>query len=460
MAYVTSHSSKPDSSLAVSTSDWGDEDSVSLFLNRCQIDTPKPLVASMWEHVAGYRDQINTAVDFGAGDGRFSASGLYGKYIGYEIDNRRCGSVGRNAVIRKECAFSTSISDADLCIGNPPFVRNQDIPDGWRNKVAKVLEKRAGVKLSGLANAWQYFFLLGLVSIKSDGLCVLIIPFEWVSRPSAGNIRNYIKSNQWNVDVYRLSDKTFSSVLTTASITVVDKLQRHGRWRYFEETDVGKFRPVPSPCGSNEGVLPYASKSACTLETPRATRGLSPGSQKVFVLTEGERIFNGLHLRSDVIACVTSLRPLPNDVTVLDQTVFDKFYRKAGQKCWLIRTDKCMSKRLIAYVESLPEELYQTKTCRERDIWWNFRMPNTPDVLMAQTFKQGFPKAVKNVVGAKAVGGVCGIYNLTSAQINELVSGLDGMDFSDRIVSYANGLHKIEINQLNYVLTSYFGAES
>ena len=83
-------------------------------------------------------------------------------------------------------------------------------------------------------------------------------------------------------------------------------------------------------------------------------------------------------------------------------------------------------------------------------------MPDTPDVLIAQTFKQKFPKVVANTIRAKAVGSVCGIYNLSSSQVNELVSGLNGMDISNRIVSYANKLHKIEINQLNYVLKNRF----
>lgn len=456
MAQATDIDNMLASYLANLTNGWGDGAAVSLYLERCQIDTPMSLVATTWKHVTKYREKIGTVVDFGAGDGRFSASDIYSKYIGYEIDSRRCGLVGSNAEIRNECAFRETIMDADLCIGNPPFVRNQDLPLGWRLYAANVLKDRTGVELSGLANAWQYFFLLGLASVKPDGLCVLIIPFEWVSRPSAKSIRDFIKMNHWNTDVYKLADDTFSSVLTTASITVVDKSQCNGRWRYFEETKSGIHQNVPSPSGSSQGVLPYLKKSTLASNAPRAIRGLSPGAQKVLVLTEGECVSNGLHLKRDVTACVTSLRPLPSCVSVLDERSFDEYYRKTGQKCWLIKTDIKISERLAAYLESVPTDLYQTKTCLERDIWWKFRMPDTPDVLIAQTFKKKFPKVVANKISAKAVGSVCGIYNLSSSQVNELVSGLNGMDLSNRIVSYANQLHKIEINQLNYVLKNRF----
>src|SRR5262249_46330351 len=164
---------------------------------------------------------VDKAVDFGAGDGRFARHGNYQRYIGYEIDAALCRSADlpAKATLRNQCAFSDRVDDADVCIGNPPFVRNQDLPSGWRQRAATVLTERTGVTLSGLANAWQYFFLLSLASTHSTGLCAVIIPYEWVSRPSASRLRDYIASQRWNVQVYRLVDATFPSVLTTASIT-------------------------------------------------------------------------------------------------------------------------------------------------------------------------------------------------------------------------------------------------
>ena len=292
--------------------------------------------------------------------------------------------------------------------------------------------------------------------LKHDGFCVLIIPFEWVSRPSARNIRSFILQNGWNVDVYRLVDETFDSVLTTASITVVDKLESQGQWRYFEETDTGKYKKLTSPSGATTGVLDYMRHSMLEPQIPRAKRGLSPGTQKVLVLIEGERAANGLTADIDVVPCVTSLRPLPAGEKMLDDETFARHYREVGQKCWLIRSDKVPSKGLVAYLEAIPASDYQTRTCLERNVWWQFIMPDTPDALIAQTFKHRFPKTVRNGIGAIAVGGVCGVYNLADEQVGDLVSGLGGMDISDRVVSYANGLRKVEINQLNWILNYRF----
>ena len=440
--------------LAPLTREWGAWNAVSLYLDRCQVDTPNEVVAATWAHVGELRRQIGKVVDFGAGDGRFSHYGCFKEYIGYEIDRCRCQNavLPAHASLLNRCAFSDEINDADVCIGNPPFVRNQDLPDGWRQKACDVLRRRTGVAVSGLANAWQYFFLLSLASLKADGLCALVVPYEWVSRPSAEALRKYIAEQGWNVSVYRLVDTTFDRVLTTSSITIVDKAQRDGRWRYFEETADGDYLPLPSPSGSPQGVMRYMRRSQIDKDSPRAVRGLSPGTQKVFTLPEGERVRFGLQVGRDVVPCVTTLRHLPAEVKELDEKAFRTYYRESGQKCWLIRTDSKPSRVLRAYLDSVPESNYQTSTCLERVEWWKFNMPPIPTLLMAMSFKGEFPKSVCNSVAARAVGGVCGIYNVNDDQASTIVGGFDGIDLRDRIVSHSKGLRKLEINQLNALL--------
>ena len=158
---------------------WGDPVSVSSFLDRCQVDTPAEVVRSTWEHVRKLRPgKIGKVVDLGAGDGRFAQHGNYCSYIGYEIDSERCSKaqLPKNARVVNQCAFSELKADADVCVGNPPFVRYQDIPDSWREHVHTVVKQQTGVHVSGLANAWQYFFLHGLASLKADGLAAIVVP--------------------------------------------------------------------------------------------------------------------------------------------------------------------------------------------------------------------------------------------------------------------------------------------
>lgn len=436
------------------TRDWGAWRLVSLYLRRCQVDTPDTLVRATWRHVHDVRSRIGTVLDFGAGDGRFAHHGRYTKYIGYEIDDRRCADphLPHNAELRQRCAFSEAIEDADLCIGNPPFVRNQDLPPRWRLKAARLLRERTGVSLSGLANAWQYFFLLALASVRANGLCALVVPYEWVSRPSARPLRDFITANNWNVSVYRLIDSTFNSVLTTSSITLVDKAVPANTWAYFHETRSGRYTPLRSPSGAPCGVIDYMRRSAIPPASPRAIRGLSPGTQQVLTLTEAERVHLGLATGRDVVPCVTTLRHLSATAEDLDMETFRDTYVTPGHKCWLLRTDTNPSPVLAAYLAAVPPAMYQTKTCLERKPWWKFTMPPAPKVFVAMSFRGKFPKTVLNSVAARAVGGVYGVHNATAVQARHLVRTFNDSDVRDRLVHHSNGLRKIEIGQLNTLL--------
>lgn len=436
------------------TQDWGSRASVTLYLDRCQVDTPKELVSNVWEHVRNRRSRIGTVIDFGAGDGRFAHGGLFRSYIGYEIDRSRCvtARLPSHATLLNKCAFAETRSDADLCIGNPPYVRNQDLPRGWRERVCEVLTSRTGVRLSGLANAWQYFFLLSLASTHDKGLVAIVVPYEWVSRPSSVALREYITSQGWDVNVYRLRDETFDRVLTTSSITVIDKRRATGKWRFFEELPNGGYRELPSAAESTAGVVRYASRSKSAKDDVHAKRGLSPGTQEVLVLTEGERVRSGLRIGTDVVPCVTSLRPLEDACEALTDIVFREKFRLAGHKCWLIRTDRELSNTLKSYLAHVSAEKYQTATCLGRTNWWQFPMPETPELLSATGFCEARPKVVLNTMGARAVGSVAGIYGVRKSMQRTLVRRLKGLKLAKRIVSHSNGLKKVEINQLNTLL--------
>lgn len=433
------------SALGVSTT-------ATLYLDRCQVDTPQPLVKKVWDVVGRCRSHIGKVVDFGAGDARFARYGIYDSYVGYEIDPSRCSlkDLPGHAEVVNACAFSEDITDADLCIGNPPYVRNQDLPTGWRQRAAATVARRTGVKISGLANAWQYFFLLSLASTHDKGLIALVIPYEWVSRPSSKSLRDYIRVQGWDVKVYWMHDKTFDGVLTTSSITVIDKASKNGIWGYFRENDDGSFSPMGSASGGRNELLSFERPGVTKI---KAKRGLSPGTQVYLTLTEGERARCGLKIGIDVVPCVTSLRGVDDDTTALTETTFHEKFVIPGRKCWLVRTDKKPTARLQRYLDSVPEAGRQTSTCTERDIWWQFTMPEAPAVLLATGFRKR-PKIVVNEVGAMAVGGVCGIYGANPAKAKRIASALRQQDYDGRVVSHSNGLLKLEINQINALLNS------
>lgn len=441
--------------LKILTRDWGPTEDVALYLERCQHDTPPDVVSRVWKLVRRRRPRrIPLVTDFGAGDCRFAIEGDFGRYVGYEIDPARAiGPFPRGVESIKACAFSSDLRNADLCVGNPPFVRNQSLPSGWKRRAAAVIKERTGVAVSGLANAWQYFTFLALASTKASGLVALVIPYEWVSRPSSRALRDYIRRNGWTVDVYRLRDETFGHVLTTSSITIIDKRSRRGEWRYFEDGRDGRTVEVPSPAGASRSALEYARKTRTA--DVFAKRGLSPGTQKLLVLTEVERRRWRLKIGTDVVRCVTSLRPVSERAVSLTKQRFNRRFRDAGLRCWLIRPVSPLSQALRNYLRSTSKADRNTSTCNGRKQWWRFTLPDIPPVLVATGFVGARPKAVVNEIGAVAVGSVSGVHGLSSQQSHPWVRRMKSTRVRGRIVSHANGLRKLEVGQLTTLLQQH-----
>ncbi|HKO18609.1 MAG TPA: class I SAM-dependent methyltransferase [Acidobacteriaceae bacterium] len=435
------------------TRDWGSPDAVSLYLDRCQVDTPLSLVGRVWSCVSSKREKVGTVLDLGAGDARFAWGAAYEHYTGIEIDPRRGprAPLPPNADLLHECAFGLSTDPADVCLGNPPYVRNQGLPSGWRERAARLIRDRLGVEVSGLANAWQYFAFWALANTKPDGLVALVIPYEWVSRPSAAALREYVTTNHWGVECYRLLDRTFDHVLTTCSITVIDKRDTTGQWRFFRESPSGALRSMKTPSGRLATVA-YQSSRRGSQSHGRAKRGLSPGTQRWLVLTEPARARFGLRIGADVVPCITSLRSLPAETASLTESRFSTLYRNRGAKCWLIRTDRTPSPALQGYLDRVPQKDRDNSTCNAREPWWQFEMPAIPELIVASGFLGSAPKAVVNEAGVVIVGAVTGVYGLSWSEAGRVGRALRRLDLRSRIVEHSNGLRKLEVGQLQALL--------
>jgi hypothetical protein len=415
---------------------------------KAQVFTPPSVVKLFWDIVSRRRERLDTVLDLGAGDGRFAEGGNYGRYLGIEIDRATPKrSLPPNASLNYGCAFRMAERNWDAVIGNPPYLRHHHIELPWTEKIARRFKKSLKVDLNGQSNLFIYFLLLGLELSSDRGLVAMVTPYEWVSRPSAKPLRDLIHCSGWSVSVYRFRDRIFDQVMTTASISVIDKSDQSGKWSFFEIDSAGTIRAKRQRSGSRHEVLPYATRGKWW-----ALRGLSPGTQRVFTLTEGERIHHGLAM-ADVWPCVTSLMPLPPETTVLDASAFRKFYRDAGEKCWLIRSNETeMSPEMRRYLAAVEPGVRATATCANRDVWYAFKPFPVSQLLVASGFVNFGPKMVKNVVRAHHVGSVYGAFGPAIGS-PQTISALRSFNFERRVIRHSGRLKKIEVRQLNSVLS-------
>lgn len=425
-------------------------------LSESQVTTPGPIISLFWQLTKQYRERLRSVLDMGAGDCRFARGGFFDRYIGVEIDRKRV-SVAKppaNGKIIHGCVFRHEGGDYDACIGNPPYARHHDIPSSWKERTVARLERELAVSLDRHCNLYIYFFCLGLLKTCHDGLVALVIPYEWVSRPSARALREYIQRQRWNVAVYRFQMPIFRGVMTTASVSIVDKARHDGHWRYYDITPRYRVVKRQGITDSKEGLLDYAERGKIW-----ALRGLSPGSQRVFTLTEGERVRAGVS-KWDVVPCVTTLRKVPRNLGTLLRAAFQKQFVRAGQKCWLIRSHEVeRSSTLNAYLEAVPEKDRQTYTCRHQTPWFNYLPHPVPMILFSSGFTKFGPKVLVNSVGAHAVGSVWGIHAENNLPVRRLQVHLLGINFERQVVAYAKTLKKVEVKQLNAVLNTFVEQE-
>lgn len=421
-------------------------------LNHCQVSTPHDVVEMMWKMAWERREKISSVLDLGCGDGRFSVGRRNARYVGYEIDASKLPPLAD-----KRCLFVNKdvleISDEkyDACLGNPPYIRRAILGSEWRDKAADLLEAQShGIRPRADSNGFLYFMWLSILKAKEDGIVLQLVPVEWVSRPSAKPLREYIEKCGWAVEIFRFTESIFDRVLTTAAIVIIDKSKRTGDWKYFNIDRSGHIENTTTPTESGHEILQYGERS----EEAFALRGLSPGGQDIYVLTEEGRLLEGLKVGRDVSPCVTTLRYLDSTQLSITSKMFQERFVDHGLPCWLIRSDRdTISPALQRYLESVKDQAIQYTTNRIRgDDWFRYRIHPSPDILVASGFRSRGPKVFKNEASLVALGSVYGVFVKGRSRQSQAVKELREFDFESHVVSHSNGLKKIEVRQLNSVL--------
>ena len=100
----------------------------------------------------------------------------------------------------------------DALVGNPPFIRFQFVPPQDRERAERLLRSR-GHDLNGVANYWIPFVLLSLDLLLPGGAFSIVLPSEFLSTVSAGQVRTEVvrRCSSLRVDLY--PRRTFPDIL-------------------------------------------------------------------------------------------------------------------------------------------------------------------------------------------------------------------------------------------------------
>lgn len=99
----------------------------------------------------------------------------------------------------------------DVVIGNPPFIRYQDFPEGQRN-IALKLMRDAGLNPTRLTNSWVAFLVISSALLKSCGRLAMVIPAELFQVNYAAEIREFLSNFYQQIVIVTFNNLVFDGI--------------------------------------------------------------------------------------------------------------------------------------------------------------------------------------------------------------------------------------------------------
>lgn len=266
----------------------------------------KPWVVELLLDLAGYSSSKNLvdalAIEPAAGEGAFlvpmalrlvasclnqgrSLSDCESSIVAYELNEASVetarqaltdalATVGVSNVAAEKLAWSWVRSGdylfdagrlprADFIIGNPPYIRLEDIPLETAG-----LYREAYPTMRGRADLYVAFFEAGLRQLKMDGVCAYICADRWMLNQYGAELRRLITANYGVETIVEMHDADAfdNAVSAYPALTVI----RRGRQRRAVAARIG-----PSAAGAPGISLAASLRSAAIGETNALPAGLT-----------------------------------------------------------------------------------------------------------------------------------------------------------------------------------------
>jgi adenine-specific DNA-methyltransferase len=152
------------------------------------------------------------------------------KAVGYEIDSEYGEPVKE---LWKGSALNLHIEDFtkatppkgennkfNLVVCNPPYVRHHHIKNGGKERLKKLIQKRYGIEMSGLAGLYCYFLMLSVGWMKKGGIGAWLIPSEFMDVNYGEALKSFLLNKVSLLHIHRFSpdDVQFADALVSSTV--------------------------------------------------------------------------------------------------------------------------------------------------------------------------------------------------------------------------------------------------
>lgn len=198
------------------------------------------------------RRPSDTILEPSCGDGNFIKSILHKfndfdlkeNIIAIELDKEEAEKAKQKYGIKINCDDFFSFYEKniygqkqfDVVVGNPPFIRYQDIPKACKEKANLLIEKN-GFQINNLANLWLMFLLISCKALKEDGRIGMVIPKELFQVSYASKAREFLMSYFSSVSIISFQNPVFEEIQQDIVLLLGEKGKEKRGIRFFDFYD-------------------------------------------------------------------------------------------------------------------------------------------------------------------------------------------------------------------------------
>jgi adenine-specific DNA-methyltransferase len=254
----------------------------------------------------------------------------------------------------------------DLILANPPFNRNHSILLEQRTKL------RTRFKTFGAIGLWGHFIVHSLDFLRRGGRLASIVPRSVLFTKHGEKFLSRLCEQFISVQICEFSTRpSWSNFAEETGAVILAEGFGFGPCQVYTRgvlNDDGSITPVtPLDC---EYYSAIKDKSIELKDIATLSIGVVTGRNKVFLLSEAERVNAGLAL-TDVRHVVSRSRQLAGITLTIDE--IEKL-GEVGHKTWLVAPSE-MNKATKKYLALIPEADIKTVVWfRKRIPWWKVQI--------------------------------------------------------------------------------------
>jgi adenine-specific DNA-methyltransferase len=365
--------------------------------------TPPELAHDIVEYaVSKLSPHIRGAVDFGdpaIGTGVFFSTLLnvltedkISSAIGIEIDLERVDETRKRwshrglEVERGDYLHMDQLPPRTLILANPPYMRYQQVPPAYKQKLQERASAQMGMRISGQSSLYVYFLLLSHGWMKKEAVAAWLIPSEFMETNYGAVIRQYLTQRVELIRIHQFSPNKiqFENALVSSAVVVFRNcpptpdqtvmLSSGGTLLNPEHTEDVTLSELRQ---ESKWKVPWIRHRISSSPPPRigdlftVHRGLATGANSFFIMERSVAAQRGIP--------EVALRPLLPKARTLNTDVIERekdgYPRVSPQLCLLdcgLPEEEIRTKfpRLLAYLETAPEAVLRSTLVRSRRPWY------------------------------------------------------------------------------------------